>query len=212
MLEVRRGFHDDELFVAFHAAGGLADSADRDALGEGHAHAGGDNNIARAGQMVGGQVVHTAQKWLGTKEEDGSHREIIDRYNAHIPLPRSYAVSYEDAWCAVFESVVAMECGLTDIIPPECGCDPQIALFQNLGCWEEADDYVPLPGDLIYYHWDCEKLGDCTCVTDHVGIVVATAGRFVKVIEGNKDNDVSYRYIQVDAPDIRGYGVPNYGG
>ena len=158
------------------------------------------------------QVVHTAQKWLGTKEEDGSHREIIDRYNAHIPLPRSYAVSYEDAWCAVFESVVAMECGLTDIIPPECGCDPQIALFQNLGCWEEADDYVPLPGDLIYYHWDCEKLGDCTCVTDHVGIVVATAGRFVKVIEGNKDNDVSYRYIQVDAPDIRGYGVPNYGG
>ena len=158
------------------------------------------------------QVVHTAEKWLGSNEEDGSHREIIDLYNAYTPLARGYAVSYEDAWCAAFESVVAMECGLTNIIPPECGCDPQIALFQNLGCWEEADNYVPLPGDLIYYHWNCEELGDCSCVTDHVGIVVATAGQLIKVIEGNKDNDVSYRYIKVDAPDIRGYGVPRYGG
>lgn len=157
------------------------------------------------------QVVHTAEKWLGTNEEDGSHRQIIDLYNAHTPLARGYAVSYEDAWCAAFVSVVAMECNLTHIIPPECGCDPQIALFQKLGCWEEADDYVPLPGDLIYYHWNCEEPGDCTCVTDHVGIVVATAGRFIKVIEGNKDNDVSYRYVRVDAPSIRGYGVPNYG-
>lgn len=157
------------------------------------------------------QVVHTAEKWLGTNEEDGGHRRIIDFYNSQTPLPRSYALTYEDAWCAAFDSVVAMECGLTDIIPPECGCDPQIALFQNLGCWVEADDYVPLPGDLIYYHWDCEKPGDCTCVTDHVGIVAATAGRFIKVIEGNKDDDVSYRYIKVDDSDIRGYGVPDYG-
>ena len=158
------------------------------------------------------QVVHTAEKWLGAKEEDGSHRPIIDRYNAYTPLPRSYAVSYEDAWCAVFDSVVAMECNLTHIIPPECGCDPQIALFRSLGCWEEADDYVPLPGDLIYYHWDCEEVGDCTCATDHVGIVVGTAGQFIKVIEGNKENHVAYRYVQLDDPSIRGYGVPNYAG
>ena len=157
------------------------------------------------------QVVHTAEKWLGANEEDGSHRSIIDAYNAYIPLPRSYALTYEDAWCAAFDSVVAMECGLTDIIPVECGCDPQIALFQNLGCWVEADDYVPLPGDLIYYHWDCEEPGDCTHSTDHVGIVAATVGQFLKVIEGNKDNDVSYRYLKVDDPDIRGYGIPNYG-
>ena len=77
---------------------------------------------------------------------------------------------------------------------------------------EEADDYVPLPGDLIYYHWDCEEVGDCTCTTDHVGIVVGTAGRFIKVIEGNKENNVAYRYVQLDDPSIRGYGVPNYAG
>ena len=168
------------------------------------------HQISKAERELRLQVVHTAETWLGAKEEDGSHREIIDLYNAYTPLPRSYAVSYEDAWCAAFESVVAMECGLTDIIPVECGCDPQIALFQALGQWEEADDYAPLPGDLIYYHWECEAPGDCTHSTDHVGIVAATAGQLIKVIEGNKDNDVSYRYLKVNSPDIRGYGIPDY--
>ena len=158
------------------------------------------------------EVVQTAESWLGANEKDGTHREIIDIYNAHTPLARGYKVTYEEAWCAAFESVVAIRCGLTDIIPVECGCDPQIALFQELDCWEEADDYVPLPGDYIFYHWDCLELEDCMASTDHVGIVVGTAGRFIKVIEGNKDDDVSYRITMVNAPGIRGYGVPNYGG
>ena len=76
------------------------------------------------------QVVHTAQSWLGTKESDGSHRQIIDIYNAHTPLARGYAVTYEDAWCATFDSVVAIQCALTDLIPTECGCTPQIELFR----------------------------------------------------------------------------------
>lgn len=156
------------------------------------------------------EVVETAEGWLGAKESDGSHRAIIDIYNAHTPLARGYKVTYEDAWCATFDSTVAIQCGLTDIIPTECGCDPQIRLFQEMGCWQEDDAYVPLPGDLIYYHWDCPELEDCTASTDHVGIVVGTAGPFIKVIEGNKDNDVSYRYTRVDASDIRGYGIPDY--
>lgn len=157
------------------------------------------------------EVVHTAESWLGANEAGGSHRPIIDIYNGHAPLARSYLVTYEDAWCAAFESAVAIQCGLTDIIPTECGCDPQIALFQQLGCWEEADDYVPLPGDLIFYHWDCMQLQDCTASTDHVGIVVGTYGKLIKVIEGNKDNAVDYRITLVGAPGIRGYGLPDYG-
>ena len=156
------------------------------------------------------EVVQTAEGWLGANEKDGSHREIIDLYNAHTPLARGYAVTYEDAWCAAFDSVVAIQCGLTDIIPTECGCTPQIELFREMGAWEEADDYVPLPGDLIYYHWNCLELEDCKKRADHVGIVVGTLGPFIKVIEGNKDDDVSYRITTVDAPGIRGYGVPDY--
>lgn len=156
------------------------------------------------------EVVQTAESWLGAKESDGSHQEIIDIYNAHTPLARGYKVTYTDAWCATFDSVVAIQCGLTDIIPTECGCDPQIALFQAMNCWEEDDAYVPLPGDLIFYHWNCLEQEDCTDSTDHVGFVVGTAGPFIKVIEGNRNNDVSYRYTRVDAAHIRGYGLPDY--
>ena len=35
-----------------------------------------------------GKVVKTAQAYLGCKESDGSHRKIIDGYNAHKPLAR----------------------------------------------------------------------------------------------------------------------------
>ena len=125
-------------------------------------------------------------------------------------MARGYTVTYEDAWCATFDSAVAIQCGLVDIIPTECGCTPQIELFQQMDRWVEDDAYVPLPGDLIYYHWNCEETEDCQKRSDHVGIVVGTKGPFIKVIEGNKDNDVSYRYTMVDAPGIRGYGIPDY--
>ena len=156
------------------------------------------------------EVVSTAESWLGANEKDGSHQPIIDLYNSHKPLARGYTVTYEDAWCATFDSVVAIQTGLTDIIPTECGCTPQIELFQQMDRWVEDDAYVPLPGDLIYYHWDCEEAEDCKKRSDHVGIVVGTKGPFIKVIEGNKDEDVSYRITRVDDPSIRGYGIPDY--
>lgn len=48
-------------------------------------------------QQVRELVVSTARAWLGKNERDGSHREIIDLYNAHKPLARGYAVKYTDA-------------------------------------------------------------------------------------------------------------------
>ena len=60
-------------------------------------------------------VVATAEKWLGCKESDGTHKPIIDLYNSHKPLARGYAVTYTDAWCATYVSAVAIACGLTDI-------------------------------------------------------------------------------------------------
>ena len=44
-----------------------------------------------------------------------------------------------------------------------------------------------------------------------MGIVVGTAGPFIKVIEGNKDDSVDYRIIPWSHPEIRGYGLPDYG-
>lgn len=155
-------------------------------------------------------VVETAGSYLGLNEADGSFRTIIDRYNTQEPLPMDYVLTYEDSWCAAFVSTVALESDLTDIIPTECGCERQIGLFQALGCWEERDNIIPLPGDIIYYDWDNRRLGDCTGWADHVGIVVGTKWPFVKVIEGNKDDQVGYRYLLINDIFIRGIGKPDY--
>lgn len=156
------------------------------------------------------QIVETAEEYLGCQESDGTHQPIIDLYNSHEPLAQGYTVQYEDDWCAAFGSAMAISCNLTDIIPTECGCQRQIGLFQELNRWEEDDGYTPLPGDYIYYAWGESPFGDCTGWADHVGIVVGTLGPFIKVIEGNKDDAVAYRYILVGDPQIRGYGLPNY--
>lgn len=157
------------------------------------------------------QVVEEAIRWLGTEEGSTAHTMLLDTYNSHEPLAQGYQVQPDDEWCATFVSAVAIKCGMTDIIPTECGCERQIGLMQDLGCWEEADDYEPLPGDIIYYCWSDSGLGgDCTGWSDHVGIVVGTWHGWIKVIEGNYSDMVAYRYIPINAPDIRGYAIPAY--
>ena len=156
-------------------------------------------------------TVHTAQQWLGTQEHSEKHDRILNIYNTHTPLARSYAVTPDDSWCATFGSCVAIQCRLTDIIPTECSCERQIELWKSIGRWEENDNYLPLPGDYIYYDWDqLPKPGNCTGWSDHVGIVVGTAGPFIKVIVGNKDDTVAYRIIPKGHYQIRGFGLPDY--
>lgn len=157
-------------------------------------------------------LVQTAEGYLGCREADGSHEQIIDQYNAHEPLAVGYVVQYSDSWCSTFVSSMAIEAGLTGIIPTECGCERHIGLFQALGCWEEDDDHIPLPGDLIFYNWDMTKAGENTGWSDHVGIVVGTKWPFVKVIEGNKDDMVAYRILLLGDNRIRGYACPDYSG
>lgn len=156
------------------------------------------------------EFVQKAESYLGYNEADGSHKQIIDRYNAHEPLAVGYAVQYDDSWCSAFVSTVAIDCALTDIIPTECGCERHIGLFQALERWEEADDAIPLPGDLIFYDWDMEKKGECSGWSDHVGIVVGTKWPFIKVIEGNCDDRVMYRHLLLDDVQIRGFAKPDY--
>lgn len=161
------------------------------------------------------KVVATAVAWLGRKESDGSHREIIDIYNAHKPLAVGYRVKYTDAWCSTYASAVAIKAGLTDIIPTECGCERHVNLFKKMGRWVENDAYTPAPGDYVFYNWDDGDnyaTTDMTASADHVGIVTAVSGKNVTVIEGNKGNAVAYRTIKVNGKYIRGYGVPDYAG
>lgn len=156
------------------------------------------------------KIVAQARSWIGCKESDGSHKQIIDVYNADKPLPRGYKVSYTDAWCATFVTACAIKCGATDIIPKECSCNKMIALLKGLGCWVENDAYVPAAGDLIFYDWEDKGTGDNTGVSDHVGIVEKVSGNTITVIEGNYNDACKRRVLTVGGKYIRGYGVPKY--
>lgn len=156
------------------------------------------------------QVLAQARAWLGKNEADGSHREIIDVYNSKTPRARGYKVTYTDAWCATFVSAVSIKCGLTKIIPTECGCGQMVVLFITLKEWVEDDNYVPSPGDIIFYDWQDSGNGDNDGWPDHVGIVETVSGKTITIIEGNKSDSVSRRSLQIDGKNIRGYGVPKY--
>ena len=155
-------------------------------------------------------IISQAKAWLGCKESDGSHKKIIDTYNNHRPLARGYKVKYTDAWCATFVSACAIKCGYTDIIPTECGCDEMIKLFKKLNSWVENDSYIPKPGDIIFYDWQDNGIGDNIGAADHVGIVENVINNVIVVIEGNKNNAVERREIQINGRYIRGFGVPKY--
>lgn len=155
-------------------------------------------------------LVDCALQWLGCNEADGSHKQIIDIYNNHTPLARGYKLKYTDSWCAGFVSAVAIKAGYTDIIPTECSCGQMISLFAKAGRWQENDAYIPGVGDIIFYDWDDNGTGDNTGWPDHVGIVVSMQDGVIRAIEGNKDNKVAYRTIDVNGKGIRGYGVPDY--
>lgn len=156
------------------------------------------------------KVIATAQKYLGLKEKGAKHLEILSVYNNHKPLARGWAVQPTDAWCATFVSAVSIMCGLTDIMPTECGCGNMIELYKKLGRWVENDAYVPKVGDVVMYYWKDNGVGDCVGYPDHVGIVATISGSTMHIIEGNIKDTVDYRKLEVNGRYIRGYGIPDY--
>lgn len=161
-------------------------------------------------QDIRNNVIAIAKSYLGCKESDGSHRKIIDGYNAHKPLRWGYKVTYTDAWCATFVSFVGIKAGLTDIMFTSCNCDDMISLYKSAGRWMENDAYVPNVADIIMYDWQDNGAGDNVGGADHVGLVVSCDGKNITAIEGNKNDSVAYRTIAVNGKFIRGYCLPNY--
>ena len=159
------------------------------------------------------KVVSTAKKYMGCKESDGSHKQFVDRYNSFRPLPRNHRMTYSAAWCATFVSAIAIECGITDIMPVECGCGYMISRYKALGRWREDENYTPKAGDVIFYDWQDGRdfaTTDDTGSPEHVGIVTGAADGIISVIEGNKNDAVAFRAVAVNGRFIRGFGLPDY--
>ena len=155
-------------------------------------------------------VVSIMKGWLGWSEANGKHKKIVDIYNNHKPLARGYKVQYTDEWCATAVSAAFIKAGLTDIGFTECSCNRMIDLYKAKGRWEERDSYTPKIGDIIMYDWQDNGIGDNIGSADHVGLVAAINGTRLTIIEGNKNESVSYRSINANGKYIRGYCLPDY--
>lgn len=153
------------------------------------------------------KILNAARAWIGCKESNGSHKQIIDVYNAYTPLPRGYKVKYTDNWCATYVSACAIKAGLANIIPIECSCGNMITLAKNMGIWEENGNIIPTPGDIIIYDWD-----EVDGWPEHTGLVESVSGNKETVVEGNKSNSVGRRTLTLGNPCIRGYIRPKYDG
>lgn len=156
------------------------------------------------------KVADTALALVGIKEGSAEHKRIIDIYNAQRKLPKGYAMSYDDAWCAATMTYIGIILEISNIILPECSCSRMIKLYDDKDRWMEADDYVPDLADIVMYDWDAVK-GECTGAPEHTGMVVGYNGKNPLVLEGNYDNQCKIREICVEYVKVRGYCLPDYG-
>ena len=155
-------------------------------------------------------IIQIARGWLGRNERDGSHREIIDLYNAHKPLARGYAVQYTDSWCDTFVSACFIKAGAVDLIGgTECGCEEHVKIFKTKGIWEENGRITPNPGDIIVFNWDASAQPN-DGFSDHIGIVEEVQYGFIHTIEGNSGGAVARRSYSVGHHNIRGFARPKY--
>lgn len=155
-------------------------------------------------------IIIQARAWLGKNETDGSFKEIIDVYNSYKRLARGYTVKYSDEWCSTFVSAVSIKRGATSIFPTECSCERLIELFKVINSWVENESITPKSGDVIFYDWNDNGVGDNKGYSDHVGIVESVSNGVITVIEGNNSSAVRRRTIAVNGRYIRGYGRPKY--
>lgn len=157
-------------------------------------------------------VVQLATSWIGKKESNGTHKEIIDIYNSFRPLPRNAKMLYTSPWCACTWSALAIKLGYTDIMPIEISCGYLIEAAKKMGIWQENDNYVPSPGDAVLYDWNDNGIGDNTGWPDHVGTVdyVNTSSGYFTVIEGNYSDSVKKRTVSINGKFIRGFITPKY--
>lgn len=154
-------------------------------------------------------VLKVAKSWLGYSEANGKFKEILDVYNSHKPLARGYKVKTTDQWCDAFISACAIKAGAVDLIGTECGCEKHVAIFKQKGIWIEDGTIKPKVGDIILFNWD-DRTQPNDGQSDHIGIVEQQYGNTIVCIEGNKNEKVDRRTINVGWGYIRGFARPKY--
>lgn len=155
------------------------------------------------------EYLNVLRSWIGYSESNGKFKQIIDIYNSHKPLARGYKLKYTDEWCDGTVSAAAIKAGATDIIGTEVGCEKHIEIFKKKGIWIEDGSIKPQPGDIILFNWD-DSTQSNDGFADHIGVVEQQYGSTIVCIEGNMNNAVGRRTINVGWGYIRGFARPKY--
>lgn len=155
------------------------------------------------------KILDIARGWLGYSEQNGKFKEILNVYNSHKPLARGYAMTTSDEWCAAFVSACFIKAGATDLTGTECSCNKFIEIFKKKGIWNENGSQKPKVGDIILFNWD-DSTQPNDGSADHIGLVEQVNGNKIVCIEGNKNEKVDRRTINVGWGYIRGFARPKY--
>lgn len=142
-----------------------------------------------------------ATSYLGVAEPTGDD-QFIKYYNNITGAGFSLNV----AWCAIFVSVIARMCSVsTDVVPTFADCDAGVRWYKSKNRYELSKayggSYIPLSGDIVFY-----SSGYTQSDSTHVGYVVECNGSSLTAIEGNKNDKVDYRKIDIGSKYIIGYG------
>lgn len=148
------------------------------------------------------RLLKEARSYLGVKQGDVRHKELVKKYNAVKPLPVGYSLKETDDWCAAFVTVMADRTAHSKLIGRECGVHRFVQLFKKNNIWLGV--VKPKVGDLIVFDWHKNSW------MDHIGIVEKFSENKVTVIEGNSSRMVARRVYNWNDWRIAGYARPNY--
>lgn len=104
-------------------------------------------------------------------------------------------------WCAIFVSWCAQQSGDLNItVPRFAGVDSGMAWYKEKNSWRNSD-YVPSPGDVVFFDWDLDN------DPDHVGIVEKVEDNKLYTIEGNSNDKCRNKVYDIFSFYIFGFGV-----
>lgn len=156
-----------------------------------------------------------------TVDENALRQQIVKRMNEDIGYKEvngksKYGERYGDPyaqWCSWRNVGVYDDCGLISIIPKTgyCPTAKEWFLKSDKAYYFVRGQYIPKPGDWIFFDYIDSKTKKRNGVPDHTGLVEGCDGRQVCTTEGNKSDMVKKCYYSIDHPDILGYGVPYFG-
>ena len=140
------------------------------------------------------QLGYTESTLNFTYDENGNKKGYT-RYGAW------YGIPYGD-WCAMFVAFCLEYAGISEEdFPRNAACDYWVDELMPLGLYADAADYIPVPGDLIFYDWDDDPYAE------HIGIVSEVTENTVTAIEGNTSDMVAYRTYDLSDNCVIGYGL-----